>query len=134
VAKAVHLIEQADEPPLLADLADAVGYAEHHFQRIFTRDLGLSPAAYARAVRARRAEQHLEEDKSVTEAIYDAGYQAPSRFYADAKERLGMTPSAWRNGVSRRDHPLRRQTDSPLGLLPAAATQKGICLLTFRRG
>ena len=56
VAKAVRLIEQAEEPPLLADLANAVGYAEHHFQRIFTRDMGVSPAAYARAIRARRAE------------------------------------------------------------------------------
>ena len=56
VAKAVRLIEQAEEPPRLAELAAAVGYAPHHFQRLFTRDLGVSPAAYARAVRARRAE------------------------------------------------------------------------------
>ena len=53
VAKAVQLIEQAEEPPRLSELADAVGYAEHHFQRIFTRDMGVSPAAYARAIRAR---------------------------------------------------------------------------------
>ena len=130
VAKAVQLIEQAEEPLLLADLADAVGYAEHHFQRIFTRDMGVSPAAYARAIRARRAMHHLQEDKSVTEAIYDAGYQAPSRFYADAKERLGMTPSAWRDGG--RGETIRYVvTDSPLGPLLVAATPKGICRLTF---
>jgi AraC family transcriptional regulator of adaptative response/methylated-DNA-[protein]-cysteine methyltransferase len=96
VAKAVELIETADESVLLADLAYAVGYAAHHFQRLFTRDLGVSPAAYARALRAKRAATHLQEDKSVTDALYDAGYAAPSRFYADAEERLGMTPSAWR--------------------------------------
>jgi AraC family transcriptional regulator, regulatory protein of adaptative response / methylated-DNA-[protein]-cysteine methyltransferase len=45
VARATELIESADEPPKLADLASAVGYAPHHFQRIFTRDLGVSPAA-----------------------------------------------------------------------------------------
>ena len=130
VAKAVQLIEAAEEPPLLAELADAVGYAEHHFQRLFTRDMGVSPAAYARAIRARRAEAHLEEDKPVTEAIYDAGYQAPSRFYADAKERLGMTPSAWRDGG--RGETIRYVvTDSPLGPLLVAATPKGICRLTF---
>ena len=130
VAKAVMLIEQAEEPPLLADLAAAVGYAEHHFQRLFTRDMGVSPAAYARAIRARRAEAHLEEDKPVTEAIYDAGYQAPSRFYADAKERLGMTPSAWRDGG--RGETIRYVvTESPLGPLLVAATPKGICRLTF---
>jgi AraC family transcriptional regulator of adaptative response/methylated-DNA-[protein]-cysteine methyltransferase len=130
VARAIQLIEQAEEPPRLGELADAVGYAEHHFQRIFTRDTGVSPAAYARAVRARRAEAHLQEDKSVTEAMYDAGYSAPSRFYADAKERLGMTPSAWRDGG--RGETIRYVvTDSPLGPLLVAATNKGICRLTF---
>ena len=131
VARAVELIEQAEEPPRLGGLADQVGYAEHHFQRIFTRDMGVSPAAYARAVRARRAEQHLEKDKSVTEAMYDAGYAAPSRFYADAKERMGMTPSAWRDGG--RGETIRYVvTDSPLGKLLVAATSKGICRLTFK--
>ena len=92
--------------------------------------MGVSPAAYARAIRARRAMEHLQEDKSVTEAMYDAGYQAPSRFYADAKERLGMTPSAWRDGG--RGETIRYVvTDSPLGPLLVAATPKGICRLTF---
>ena len=130
VAKAIELIGQAEEPPLLAELADAVGYAQHHFQRIFTRDMGVSPAAYARAIRAKRAERHLEEEKSVTEVIYEAGYSAPSRFYADARERLGMTPSAWRDGG--RGETIRYViTDSPLGKLLVAATPKGICRLTF---
>ena len=94
------------------------------------RDLGVSPAAYARALRARRAEAHLDEEKSVTEAIYDAGYAAPSRFYADARERLGMTPSAWRDGG--RGETIRYViADSPLGPLLVAATAKGICRLTF---
>jgi len=130
VAKAAVLIEAAEEPPRLEALAQAVGYAPHHFQRLFTRDMGVSPAAYFRALRARRAEDHLMEEKSVTEAIYDAGYAAPSRFYADAKERLGMTPSAWRDGG--RGETIRYVvTDSQLGPLLVAATGKGICRLTF---
>ena len=130
VAKAAQLIEQAEEPPQLAALAAAVGYAPHHFQRLFTRDIGVSPAAYARALRARRAANHLDQDKPVTHAIYDAGYAAPSRFYADAKERLGMTPSAWRDGG--RGETIRYVVaDSPLGPLLIAATTKGICRLTF---
>ncbi len=133
VAKAVRLIEQAEEMPLLADLAAAVGYAPHHFQRLFARDLGVSPSAYARGLRARRAEHHLQEDKSVTEALYEAGYAAPSRFYADAGERLGMTPSAWRDGG--RGAVIRFvTTESPLGPLLIAATEKGICRLTFGEG
>lgn len=130
VAKAVRLIEAAEELVPLADLAAAVNYAPHHFQRLFSRDLGVSPAAYARAVRARRAEGNLKEGKSVTDVIYESGYAAPSRFYADAKDRLGMTPSAWRDGG--RGETIRYVVaDSALGPLLIAATPKGICRLTF---
>jgi len=130
VAKAVRLIEQSEEAPNLTDLAAAVGYAPHHFQRIFSRDVGVSPAAYARALRVNRAKEALGENGSVTDAIYEAGYSGPSRFYADAKERLGMTPSAWRDGG--RGETIRYVIkDSPLGPLLVAATAQGICRLTF---
>jgi len=130
VARAVQLIETADEPPRLSELAEAVGYAPHHFQRLFSRAVGVSPAAYVRATRIKRAERHLEENERVTDAIYDAGYQGPSGFYTDAKERLGMTPSAWRDGG--RGETIRWTTfDSPIGQMLIAATSKGICRLTF---
>jgi AraC family transcriptional regulator, regulatory protein of adaptative response / methylated-DNA-[protein]-cysteine methyltransferase len=130
VAQAVRLIEQAEEVPTLAEVAEAVGYAPHHFQRIFKRDLGVSPAEYARGLRNRRAETALKENGRVTDAIYDAGYSGPSGFYSDAKERLGMTPSAWRDGG--RGETIRWATfDSPLGQMLIAATSKGICRLTF---
>jgi len=130
VAKAVAIIEAAEEPLRLEAIASAVGYAPHHFQRLFTRDLGVSPAAFARALRARRAQTHLAEDKPVTAAIYDSGFAAPSRFYADARDRLGMTPSAWRDGG--RGETIRFVVaKSPLGSLLIAATAKGICRLTF---
>jgi AraC family transcriptional regulator of adaptative response/methylated-DNA-[protein]-cysteine methyltransferase len=130
VAAAVKLIEQAEEAPSLAELAIAVGYAPHHFQRIFKRDLGVSPAEYARGLRNRRTEQALKANGRVTDAVYDAGYQSPSGFYSDAKERLGMTPSAWRDGGH--GETIRWTTfDSPLGQMLIAATSKGICRLTF---
>ena len=130
VARAVKLIEQADETPRLDEIAAAVGYAPHHFQRLFTREMGVSPAVYARGLRAGRAQQNLKKDKSVTDAIYDSGYSAPSRFYADARDRMGMTPSAWRDGG--RGETIRyAMLDTPLGQMLVAATGKGICRLTF---
>jgi AraC family transcriptional regulator of adaptative response/methylated-DNA-[protein]-cysteine methyltransferase len=92
--------------------------------------MGVSPAAYARGLRAGRAQSNLRKDKSVTEAIYDSGYAAPSRFYADARDRMGMTPSAWRDGG--RGETIRyAMLDTPLGRMLVAATSKGICRLTF---
>jgi AraC family transcriptional regulator, regulatory protein of adaptative response / methylated-DNA-[protein]-cysteine methyltransferase len=130
VAKAVKVIEAAEEAPSLAELAAAVGYAPHHFQRIFKRDLGVSPAEYARGLRNRRSEAALKSNGRVTDAVYDAGYSGPSGFYSDAKERLGMTPSAWRNGGG--GETIRWTTfESPIGTMLIAATSRGICRLTF---
>ena len=130
IAKAVRMIEQSEEPPSLADLATAVGYAPHHFQRLFKRDLGVSPAEYARGLRNKRAEAALKDNGRITDAVYDAGYSSPSGFYSDAKERLGMTPSAWRDGG--RGETIRWTSfESPLGTMLIAATSKGICRLTF---
>ena len=124
VAQAVKLIEQAEEPPSLAELAEAVGYAPHHFQRLFKRDLGVSPAEYARGLRNQRAQSALKANGRVTDAIYDAGYSGPSGFYSDAKERLGMTPSAWRDGG--RGETIRwTHFDSPIGPMLIAATVEG---------
>ena len=130
VTKAVKLIEQSEQAISLTDLAETVGYAPHHFQRVFTRALGVSPAVYWRGLRAKRAAEALEESDQVTDAIYEAGYSGPSRFYADAKDRLGMTPSAWRDGG--RGETIRwTVVDSALGPLLVATTPKGICRLTF---
>ncbi len=133
VARAVALIEAADTPPSLDRLAAAAGYSPHHFHRLFRRATGVTPAAYARARRARRAEAALQETVTVTDAIYDAGYAAPARFYAEAGRRLGMTPSAWRDGG--RGETIRWATaETDLGTLMVAATPRGICRLSFGEG
>lgn len=130
LAQARELIDRAEEPLRLEQLAKAVGYAPHHFQRLFSRDVGMSPAAYARVGRAERASKALKETSTVTEAIYEAGYSAPSRFYADAAASLGMSPSAWRSGG--KGVTIRwTVADSALGPLLVAVTDKGICRLTF---
>ena len=130
IARAVALIERAATPPALAEIAGAAGYAPHHFHRLFRRRTGVTPAAYARAVRARRMEEALRRQQSVTEAIYEAGFSGPARFYDDAAGRLGMTPSAWRDGG--RGATIRWAcADTSLGPILVAATEKGICRLAF---
>jgi AraC family transcriptional regulator, regulatory protein of adaptative response / methylated-DNA-[protein]-cysteine methyltransferase len=129
VNKALKLLAQ-DEPPALDQLSEQVGYAPHHFHRLFKRATGVTPAAYARAQRAKRAEAALAGNDRVTDAIYDAGYSAPSRFYAETKGRLGMTPSAWKNGGA--GAVIRwALVGTSLGEMLVAATDKGICRLSF---
>ncbi len=130
VATAVRLIEADADLPVLDRLAARVGYAPHHFHRLFKRDMGVTPLAYARALRAKRAGALLQGAGTVTDAIYEAGYESASRFYAEADERLGMTPSAWRKGGA--GVTIRYAiVESPLGMMLIAATKKGICRLSF---
>jgi AraC family transcriptional regulator of adaptative response/methylated-DNA-[protein]-cysteine methyltransferase len=128
--KAFALLREAEEAPSLDALAAAAGYSAHHFHRLFRRATGVTPAAYYRSLRARRAETALAENVRITDAIYDAGFSGPARFYAEAKGRLGMTPSAWRDGG--RGETIRWATaDTDLGTMLVAATDKGICRLSF---
>ena len=130
VAEAVALIEAAEEAIPLEELAQRVGYAPHHFHRLFKRATGVTPAAYARGLKATRVATALKEEDSVTNAIYEAGYSAPSRFYEGGAKRLGMTPSAWRKGGA---GVTIRWTiaDTSLGKLLIAATDKGLCRVAF---
>jgi AraC family transcriptional regulator, regulatory protein of adaptative response / methylated-DNA-[protein]-cysteine methyltransferase len=130
IERALKLLDGAEAPPSLDELARAAGYSPHHFHRLFKRAVGVTPADYARSRRAQNLARSLAENARVTDAIYDAGYSGPGRFYADAKVRLGMTPSAWRDGG--RGETIRyAMLDTPLGRMLVAATAKGICRLTF---
>lgn len=129
VVNALKLLAR-EEPISLEELAATVGYAPHHFHRLFKRATGVTPAQYARGLRAGRAEQALASNDRVTDAIYDAGYSGPSRFYAATKGRLGMTPSAWKNGGA--GAVIRwAVVETSLGTMLVAATAKGICRLSF---
>ncbi|MEO1220778.1 MAG: methylated-DNA--[protein]-cysteine S-methyltransferase, partial [Pseudomonadota bacterium] len=124
---------RSEGPMTLDQLADLTGYSPTHFQRLFKRTVGLSPASFARAIREERVRVALETGASVTEALYDAGYSAPSRFYADTKGRLGMQASDWANGgEGRRVH--WSVIDTTLGSMLVAATEKGVCCLSFNEG
>jgi AraC family transcriptional regulator, regulatory protein of adaptative response / methylated-DNA-[protein]-cysteine methyltransferase len=130
VLAAIAAIKDSQEPLALADLARRTGYSPTHFQRVFARHTGLSPAAYARALRAERARDVLTGAQRVTDAIYDAGYSAPSRFYDAQAGRLGMAPSVWKDGG--RDATIHwAVVPTSLGDMLVAATDKGVCRLAF---
>ena len=133
VLAAIDEIRSAEDVPSLSALAQLTGYSPTHFQRVFKRAIGLSPAAYARALREERARDALSGGESVTGAIYEAGYGSASRFYENTKGRLGMAASAWVDGGS--GVKIRwAVVDTSMGPMLVAATDKGVCRLSFNEG
>jgi AraC family transcriptional regulator, regulatory protein of adaptative response / methylated-DNA-[protein]-cysteine methyltransferase len=130
VARACRLIDEAEEPPSLEDLARAAGVSRFHFHRVFKEIVGVTPRAYAGARRRALVQKELSEAPSVTAAIYGAGYNASSRFYENVEAKLGMSPSAYRKGG--RDSTIRFALgECSLGSILVAASEKGVCAIQF---
>ncbi|WGF87921.1 bifunctional DNA-binding transcriptional regulator/O6-methylguanine-DNA methyltransferase Ada [Marinivivus vitaminiproducens] len=126
VARACRLIDEAEEEPSLDDLAQAVGLSPFHFHRVFKKVAGLTPKAYAAAKRTQRVRDGLAASRTVTEAIYDAGFNGSGRFYAKTDAMLGMTPRTYRAGGA--DTRIRFAVGAcSLGAVLVAMTGKGLC-------
>ena len=99
VAAACRRIEQAEVSPSLDALARAAGLSPHHFHRIFKAITGVTPKAYAQAQRGKALRTALAKPGAkVTDALFDAGFNASSRFYDSADGLLGMKPAQYRRG------------------------------------
>lgn len=128
IARACRLIEEAETPPSLAALASAAGLSPHHFHRAFKAALGVTPKAYADAVRVGRVRANLATSSTVTEAIHESGYGTSGRFYERSDEVLGMTPKSFRAGG--KDAAVRFALGATtLGAVLVAASDKGICAI-----
>ncbi|MCO5399979.1 bifunctional DNA-binding transcriptional regulator/O6-methylguanine-DNA methyltransferase Ada [Ralstonia soli] len=128
VAQACRRIEGADTPPTLDMLADEAGLSPYHFHRLFKSVTGLTPKGYADAHRARKLRTQLGRGSSVTEAIYDAGFNASSRFYEASDSVLGMTASRYRAGGAQTT--IRFAVgECSLGSILVAQSDRGICAI-----
>ncbi len=131
IARACRAIEAAETPPALAKLAQAVGMSPYYFHRVFKAVTGVTPKAYAAAQRVARARKQLADGSaSVTEAIYDAGFNSSGRFYATSNAMLGMTPTAYRAGGADTDIRFALAQCS-LGAILVAQSAKGICAIAL---
>jgi AraC family transcriptional regulator, regulatory protein of adaptative response / methylated-DNA-[protein]-cysteine methyltransferase len=125
VARACRIIEQSEEAPSLAELADTIGRSPSYFHRIFKAATGLTPKNYTAAHRAKKVRQGLAYGNTVTETIYDAGFSSSGRFYEKATDILGMTPSQYRAGGTNEE--IRFAVgQSSLGAILVASSRKGV--------
>jgi AraC family transcriptional regulator of adaptative response/methylated-DNA-[protein]-cysteine methyltransferase len=128
IAESCRLIEESEETPGLRQLASRAGLSASYFQRVFKAMTGLTPKEYAAANRARRVRTTLERSSTVTEAIYEAGYNSNGRFYETSNEVLGMTPSNYRAGGASTEIRFA-VAECSLGSILVARSARGVCAI-----
>lgn len=130
VADACRSIEEAEEAPKLDELARVAGLSPYHFHRVFKDITGVTPKAYAVAHRQKRLRANLQRSRTVTEAIFEAGFNSSGRFYADSDEVLGMSPREFRAGGVGAE--MRFAVgECSLGAILVASSSKGVAAIMF---
>jgi len=130
VADACRQIEQAETTPALAALAHQAGLSSFHFHRVFKAVTGLTPKGYASALRSRRVRDGLKGAQSVTDTLYEAGFNSNSRFYEAADQLLGMKPRDYKAGGA--NNLIRFAVGQcSLGAIVVAQSQRGVCAISL---
>ncbi len=125
VQRICDLIGEAPDGTLrLAELSRSLNVSPSHLQKVFKKVMGVTPRAYAEALRLDRLKQNLRAGSEVTRAALDAGYGSLSQLYEGGG--IGMAPAAYRKGGAGL-HIRFVTAPCPLGLLLVAATDHGIC-------
>lgn len=130
VESACLLINESRGSRKIEEVAEAVAVSRYHLQKLFKQFLGVSPKAYAIAARTQFMESTLSNAQSVTQAVFDGGYNQSSTFYAVGADRLGMSPKIYQRGG--KDLTIRYAfAKTKFGKIVVATTQKGVCCILF---
>lgn len=132
VTAACRIIETSEPVPGLQELAQRIGVSAYHFHRLFKQITGLTPRQYAIAQREQRVRNALDRRDAcigtITAAIFDAGYNANSRFYEKSNALLGMTPTSYRAGGVNTE--IRFAVgECTLGAILVAQSERGVCAI-----
>jgi AraC family transcriptional regulator, regulatory protein of adaptative response / methylated-DNA-[protein]-cysteine methyltransferase len=110
----------------LAELASQAGVSPFHLQRTFKRVMGISPRQYLAARKIDNFKTLVRKGESVTNSLYESGFNSSSRLYEHAAEELGMTPATYSRG-GRGVNISYTIASSPMGRLLVAVTDRGVC-------
>jgi AraC family transcriptional regulator, regulatory protein of adaptative response / methylated-DNA-[protein]-cysteine methyltransferase len=123
-----HIEANRDRRVSLEELGRIAGMSPFTVQRIFKREMGVSPLQYQRALRARELRAALKQGEPVTDAIYSAGFGSSSRAYEG--NQLGMAPARFAQGGCG-ERVGWASARSPFGWIVVGATERGLCWLSL---
>jgi DNA-binding response OmpR family regulator len=92
-----YISEHLADLPTVSQIAKRVGTHEVRLLALFRQELGLTVSGYIAEERVRTGCRLLAETQmSVQEIAREVGYRGPGNFISAFKERMGVTPRAWR--------------------------------------
>ena len=126
-----YLASNFESQPSLEEIASWVDLSEYHFQRLFTRWVGISPKKFLQYLTLDAAKQRLAASASVLDAAYDAGLSGPGRLHDLFVNVEAMTPGEYKKRgaglvVRYGFHP-----SLPFGECLIMETDRGICGFAF---
>lgn len=131
VEKTIRYLEaHHHEQPGLADIAGAAGLSEYHFQRLFSRWVGISPKRFLQFLTKEHAKKLIEGSDTLLDTTYDSGLSSAGRLHDLFVNCEAVTPGEYKRKGDGLEihygfHP------SPFGECLLAVTRRGICALTF---
>ncbi|MEN4011741.1 MAG: methylated-DNA--[protein]-cysteine S-methyltransferase [Bellilinea sp.] len=131
IEQAIRFLEQnyLDQPDLKA-AAQSVGLSEYHFQRLFTRWVGISPKRFLQYLTKEHAKGLLRQRTGLLETTYASGLSSPGRLHDLFVACEAVTPGEYKSGGSGLTlrygfHP------TPFGECLLAVSQRGVCWFSF---
>ena len=125
-----YLEKNASRQPSLSEIAASIHLSEYHFQRLFTRWVGISPKRFLQFITKEHAKQLLSKSSSILDATYSVGLSSPGRLHDLFVTWEAVTPGEYKlrgQGlqISYGFHP------TPFGEVLLGTTDRGICNLSF---
>jgi AraC family transcriptional regulator, regulatory protein of adaptative response / methylated-DNA-[protein]-cysteine methyltransferase len=128
IAKVCQSIAESEKPLSLAEMSQIAGLSSHHFHRVFKEIVGVTPKKYVSTQQANRVRKQLQESNTITQAIYEAGFETSSSFYDKSTTLLGMTPTEYQQGAKGLEIQFAVKPIW-LGWVVVAMTARGICAI-----
>ena len=130
IVKALELLKADEmEIPTIDELSKNLNVSAGHLAKTFKAFLGLSPKEVFDMMRIENFKQNVKA-ADVTTSLYESGFGSSRSLYEKAGETLGMTPAIYKKGGKNMKINYTI-VDSMLGKLMVAATEKGICSVSF---
>jgi len=133
IEQSIQFIEtHFEDRPGLQDIATHVGMSEFHFQRLFSRWVGISPKRFLQFLTKEHVKSLLARPSPVLDAALEVGLSGPGRLHDLFVACEAVTPGEYKT----QGRGLRITFgvhDSPFGRCLVGLTERGLCWLSFLR-